>query len=576
MSDIRITPGSGSIGFTGSAASNIHLQVQTSGSVSFMGTSGSLLSISDTFSGSLFSVSDASGLPYLDVRSDSTIHIGDPFTPQIIITGSAAAFTGSLEGTSSFAISASYAPPAATPTLQEVVDVGASSTTGITLTGGLISQGGSSITTTILGSNAGNALIGGTENTLIGYQAGRLVEGGIWNTCIGSYAGYSIPTGGQRNTYIGRYAGFGTTGNFSTSIGAQAGQAAGTNAQAVSIGYAANQNSTNSGNSVVIGMNAAVATLTTNSSTIVGYECAYEVTDATHYFILGNRAARGATSQTKLTAIGYQTAENCSGSGVYNIFIGYQAALQTGVYATGNHSIGLGYQSLIYATELESQIALGQQTLMYSTGSYNTAIGIGAGKYANTRNIMIGYQSGMATNGSDNIYLGYQVGKTSLTGSNQLAIDVTDTANPLIYGEFDNNILRFNAETTITGSLYANSGVFVTGSLEVSGSTKAHRPTNQEGSSFTVGASHLDSFNRISGSGAVVITVNDTTLALGADAEFDFFWESSGISAVSFATGSTVGIISSLNALALSARGSAAHLKRLGTSDNFALIGDLV
>ena len=74
------------IGLTGPTAS-LHILGNTS-SVVFKvdGTSGELFSISDTLTGSLFSVNDISGLPILEVFSDSTSLLGDFQSPALFTT----------------------------------------------------------------------------------------------------------------------------------------------------------------------------------------------------------------------------------------------------------------------------------------------------------------------------------------------------------------------------------------------------------------------------------------------------------------------------------------------------------
>jgi hypothetical protein len=65
---------------------------------------------------------------------------------------------------------------------------------------------------------------------------------------------------------------------------------------------------------------------------------------------------------------------------------------------------------------------------------FNTAIGYGAG-YNNTTGI-------------GNVFLGYYTGYNE-TGSNKLYIDNSATSSPLIYGEFDNDILAVNSTVGI-------------------------------------------------------------------------------------------------------------------------------
>ena len=81
MPDIVIIPQRGtsnnpSMHFTGSALANIRMEVLPSGSISFIGTSGSLFNVTDNLLGSLMSVGDVSGLPILEVFSDDRVVMG--------------------------------------------------------------------------------------------------------------------------------------------------------------------------------------------------------------------------------------------------------------------------------------------------------------------------------------------------------------------------------------------------------------------------------------------------------------------------------------------------------------------
>jgi hypothetical protein len=73
------------------------------------GTSGRLFEIDDSLSGSLFSVNTVSGLPVIEAFSDNRVNIGKYNQEAIRVSGSFAFMTGSLFGTSSQAVSASYA-----------------------------------------------------------------------------------------------------------------------------------------------------------------------------------------------------------------------------------------------------------------------------------------------------------------------------------------------------------------------------------------------------------------------------------------------------------------------------------
>jgi hypothetical protein len=93
------------------------------------------------------------------------------------------------------------------------------------------------------------------------------------------------------------------------------------------------------------------------------------------------------------------------------------------------------------------------------TGSSNTFIGENALK--NNRNgnnnTALGYQAGSMTSGSGNIFLGANAGNNLdfQNTSNKLIVANSETNTPLIYGEFDNSLLKINGKLL----LQKNNGV---------------------------------------------------------------------------------------------------------------------
>jgi len=91
--------------------------------------------------------------------------------------------------------------------------------------------------------------------------------------------------------------------------------------------------------------------------------------------------------------------------------------------------------------------AVGYVTLE-TEGCYNVGIGLAAGHFTTIggRNVFIGSRSGYSNvTGSSNVYIGYQAGYNE-AGSNKLYIENSNSASPLIYGEFDNDIVRINGK----------------------------------------------------------------------------------------------------------------------------------
>ena len=143
----------------------------------------------------------------------------------------------------------------------------------------------------------------------------------------------------------------------------------------------------------------------------------------------------------------------------YNTFIGKDAGKSI---VSGMHNLAIGANAFQNASGGHNNFAFGNQALLNnSTGIFNVGLGkntlhanesgsgnVALGNYSQTSNpdgsynISIGHASGFES-GSNNICIGTEAGYGS-SGNNKLFIDNTSTLYPLIYGEFDNNILAVN------------------------------------------------------------------------------------------------------------------------------------
>jgi hypothetical protein len=167
-----------------------------------------------------------------------------------------------------------------------------------------------------------------------------------------------------------------------------------------------------------------------------------------------------------------------------NVAIG-RSALSNNVVGTGN--VGIGNQALI-STNSSYNTAIGNQSLFgTTTGNNNTAIGAAAGLgittgnnnamigsfafannlsgsnnvsigsysfFANStgaNNVGLGYNAGFLNNGSGNVFLGNHAGFTE-SGSNKLYIANSNTSSPLIFGDFASNLLRINGTLNINNA----------------------------------------------------------------------------------------------------------------------------
>jgi uncharacterized protein (TIGR02145 family) len=170
--------------------------------------------------------------------------------------------------------------------------------------------------------------------------------------------------------------------------------------------------------------------------------------------------------------------------GYFNTSVGYRALYEN---LDGRNNTSIGYRSLYYNTTGDYNTGIGFQALYKNTGNRNTALGnnalfdnengsnntaagygalyrntsggmnVGIGYYTNyynqtgSSNTMIGYQAGRGTtyhSKSGNIFIGYNAGYYDTT-DNKLYIENSSSSSPLIYGEFDNDILAVNGSLGI-------------------------------------------------------------------------------------------------------------------------------
>lgn len=191
----------------------------------------------------------------------------------------------------------------------------------------------------------------------------------------------------------------------------------------------------NTGNSVFVGEEAGLNDdLTDNKNVFVGYKAGASNTTGSHNTFLGHLAGNVNTSGSLNTAIGQGAlASNLTGGS--NVALGWGTL---NANTTGFHNTALGEKALNKNQTGSNNVAIGLQSLHENLQSNNVAIGLQAG-YNNV-------------SGSGNIFLGYNAGQNE-TNSNKLYIANSNTTSPLIYGEFDNSVLRVN------GNLQANGAV---------------------------------------------------------------------------------------------------------------------
>ena len=164
------------------------------------------------------------------------------------------------------------------------------------------------------------------------------------------------------------------------------------------------------------------------------------------------------------TAIGAGALET-NVQGGYNTAIGFYSLNVNANLSNNGENTSVGALCLGKATG-QNNTAMGSHTggnqdggnNNVFIGSYAGLSGSGPTTYAKSNNTMIGYGSGEQTlTGSGNVFLGCFSGQNE-TGSNKLYIENSNSASPLIYGEFDTNLVKINGIFQSTGNVTIGAG----------------------------------------------------------------------------------------------------------------------
>jgi len=303
-----------------------------------------------------------------------------------------------------------------------------------------------------IGYRSGNSNTTGASNTFLGYQSGYTnstsgsltfvgyqsgyLNTGLKNTFMGFQAGYSNTTG-TNNTFTGHKAGYGSTGSYNTFMGDDSGQGSNTGSYNTFLGYYTGAINTSGGFNTFVGANVGPNNGTGGNNTFVGYNAGNSNTTGGNNTYIGFRAGYSDASSTGNLFLGYQAGYNSTGN--RNQFIGYEAGLAN---TTGYNNTITGHQA-------------GDSNI---DGALNVIYGYKASRSLTSGdgNTFIGYESGTSVvTGDYNVFLGFQAGANA-TGSNKLYIDNTNTATPLIYGDFSSNTATINGDLNVTGTLTGN------------------------------------------------------------------------------------------------------------------------
>jgi hypothetical protein len=272
------------------------------------------------------------------------------------------------------------------------------------------------------------------SNTLIGVGvvgAGNL--SGLYNTILGNTSGYSLTTG-ARNVFIGFEAGYyNEAGADNVTVGYRAGK--GTSGQ-------------NYSNCVFAGTQAGLVNYGDDNFGLGKY-AVWANTTGTKNIGIGSDALTYNQTGTRNVCIGEGAGKGASAQSFSNdTFIGVRAGYNC---TTGGQNVSLGTYAGMFDTTSQQNVKVGYAAGYGASGQVNnnnTFVGRHAGFAVTTgsNNTTLGHSAGEdITTGGGNVCIGYMAGEGNLTtDSNELWISNSDTATPLIYGEFGNNFIRVN------------------------------------------------------------------------------------------------------------------------------------
>jgi hypothetical protein len=309
------------------------------------------------------------------------------------------------------------------------------------------------------GLEAGSAGMTGSYNSFFGRWAGNVNSSGDNNTFIGYRAGYENTTG-TGNSFIGDAAGYhNSSGQYNSFLGYGAGQSNTTSSHNSFIGYLSGNHNTTGHHNSFIGNYSGYSNITGTNNVFIGVGAGYNETGSNKLYIDNcSNSATPCTSEPLIYGEFDSRMVRVDGSFVAN------GAIQSTVggirFPDGTTQLTRGVPGIVSSSLTSIGEGAGENGknntfLGYLAGHSNESGGgnvfIGdASGYANATgfaNTYVGSGAGHSSTGSNNVFIGYYAGYAE-DGDNKLYISNSNTTEPLIYGEFDNKIVRINGMLT--------------------------------------------------------------------------------------------------------------------------------
>ncbi len=275
-----------------------------------------------------------------------------------------------------------------------------------------------------LGYQTGMENLTGLKNVFIGYKTAQANTHGMTNVYIGSESGYSN-TLGYDNVFIGSSSGHNNTeGLNNVFLGSRSGFSNVIGVDNVFVGYESGFSNMEGVRNTFIGNKVGRANTTGSDNIFIGELSGFSNIDGSENIFIGKRTGQFVESALENTFIGSYSGQQVS-SGTQNTFLGHMTGLGN---TTGSQNTYLG----------------GNASNKNDEGSENVSVGFNAGGWSyGNKNTYIGVAAGMNATGDSSVFIGYNAGFNE-TGSQKLYIENSNSSNPLIYGEFDNDQVVVN------------------------------------------------------------------------------------------------------------------------------------
>ena len=270
------------------------------------------------------------------------------------------------------------------------------------------------------------------------------VSAGVPNIGMGTQA-LGANTTGQANIAVGHLSMLNnTTGQYNAAVGAGALQKNTTGSSNVALGQSAMLNNTTGGYNMAIGSGALQSSTTGSENVCIGTNAGKNNVGAGENFFLGTSCGYGAVGSTGQSnvVIGKDNMTTLT-TGSHNVAIG-KGAMNNSTSATSNAVIGdnAGTQ-MKTGTGNAALGSLAGTGFLDNNQSFNTFVGNWAGAFGSGNNIVaVGNRAGQGC-GASCVMIGNQAGQNE-AGTGKLYIANTNTATPLIHGDFANKNLGFS------------------------------------------------------------------------------------------------------------------------------------